>query len=57
MDKAIHEKLARFKIYSALKKGDITAEAKEAKKESEAEKEEFNTVSPYGDGISVSPNR
>ena len=62
VDKAIKEKHARFKVYSALKKGGMTAEAKEAKiahidakylvkhavwlAKSEVEKEEFATVSP-----------
>ena len=65
--KAIQEKHARFKVYSALKKGSMTAEAKKAKTanndakrmakhaiwllKSEAEKEEFPMVSPDGDGV------
>ena len=66
MDKAIQEKHAWFKVYSALKKAGMTAEAEKAKTvyidakcmakhavwlaKCEAEKEEFTTVSPDGDG-------
>ena len=67
VDRAKQEKSAQFKAYSALKKGGMTAEAKRAKTadidakhmakhslwlaKSEAEKEEFATVSPDGYGI------
>ena len=65
--KAIREKRARFKAYSALKKGGMTAKVKRAKTayidtkhvakhavwlaKSEAEKEVFATIFPDGDGI------
>ena len=65
--KAIQEKRAQFKDYKALKKGGKMAEAKEAEttyndakcvakhpvwlQRLEAEKEEFATVSPDGDGV------
>ena len=65
-------KRARFKAYKALKKGGKTAEAKEEETtysvakhvakhatwlaKSVEEKEEFVTISPDGDGISVSRN-
>ena len=64
---AVQEKRACFKVYNALKKEGKTAEAKEAKTaymdakrvakhavwlaKSEAEKEEFATVSPDGDNV------
>ena len=65
VDKAIQEKHARFKVYSALKKGGMTAEAKGAKTaytdakrkhaiwlaKSEVEKEELSTVSPDDDVV------
>ena len=67
MDEAIQEKCARFKAYSVLMKGDMTAEAKGAKTayidakhvakhavwlaKSEAEKEVFATIFPEGDGV------
>ena len=67
MDEAIREKRARFKAYSALRKGGMTAEAKGAKTayidtkhvtkhavwlaKSEAEKEVFATIFPNGDGV------
>ena len=67
MDKAIQKKRAWFKAYNALKTGGTTAEATRAKTayidakhmakydvwlaKSEAEKEEFTTVSPDDDGV------
>ena len=67
MDEAIQEKPARFKAYSALVKGGMTAEAKGAKTayihakhvakhavllaKSEAEKEVFATIFPDGDDV------
>ena len=67
VDKAKREKRARFKAYSALKKGGMTAEVKGAKTayidtkhvakhavwlaKSEAEKEVFGTIFPDGDGV------
>ena len=67
MDKAIQEKHARFKVYSTLKKGGMTAEAKRAKTaytdakrvakhavwlaKSEVEKEEYAPVSPDDDSV------
>ena len=67
MDEAIREKHARFKAYSALKKGRMTAEDKGAKTayidtkhvakhavwlaKSEAEKEVFAAIFPDGDGV------
>ena len=68
MDETIQEKRAWFEAYKALKKDGKMAEAETAYKnakhvakhavwlaKSEAEKEEFTTVSPDGDG--VLPNR
>ena len=67
VNKAIQKKRARFKAYSALKKGGMTAEAKRTKPvyidakrmakravwlaKFEAEIEEFATVSPDGDDV------
>ena len=67
MDEAVQGKRAWFNAYKARKKGDKTAEAKQAEAayidakrmakhaiwlaKSEAEKEEFATVSQEGDGI------
>ena len=67
MDEAIREKHARFKAYSAPKKGHMTAEGKGAKNayidtkhvakhavwlaKSEAEKEVFAAIFPHGDGV------
>ena len=67
MDKAIREKRARFKAYSALKKEGMTAEVKGAKTayidtkhvakravrlaKSEAEKDVFATIFSDGDGV------
>ena len=67
MEEAVWGKHARFKVYSALKKGGTTAEGKGAKTayinakrvakhdiwlaKSEAEKEECIIVSPDGDGV------
>ena len=67
VDKAVQEKLARFKFYTTLKRGGKMAEAKEAKTacnsgksitkhaiwlvKSGTDKEEFTTVSPNDDGI------
>ena len=67
MDDAIREKRARFKAYSALKKGRMTAEGKGAitayidtkhvakhavwLAKSEAEKEVFAAIFPDGDGV------
>ena len=67
MDEAIREKCARFKAYSALKKGRMTAEVKGAKTayidtkhvakhavwlaKSEADKEVFAAIFPDGDGV------
>ena len=67
MDEAIQEKRAWFKAYKTLKKGGRMAEAKEVETtynnakhmvnhaiwlaKSEAEKGEFATQSPDGDGV------
>ena len=67
VDKVIQEKCAQFMVYSALKRGGVMAEAKQEKNayidakhmakrvvwlaKSEAEIEEFATVSPDGDGV------
>ena len=67
MDDAVQEKRARFKTYKVLEKKGKLTEAKEAKAaymdakrvakravylaKSVAEKEEFATVSPNGDGV------
>ena len=67
VEEAVNEKRARYKIYNTLKKQGKTAETNAAKAtynaakrvakhvvwlaKSEAEKEEFATVSPNGDGV------